>query len=210
MISPTHPYEKLQHYVTLAGAEHIPRQICQYLLDLPLPGYGPPTENEYPRVRLMKYLYHDGVDPLAEPAPTPAQKLALVFDPLRQTDPPDKIKLYRIFPQAYISQTEYVGKTLLRTYMGQTVARNAHHCELSVIFEVMTNVIYEGAAGTALSRTWAMECALMEALNGVNINGVGTLYFDQAQHHACGSWAIDDRGTNVGRRVVMGLTWGAE
>lgn len=207
MISPTYPYERVQHYVTLRGAEEIPRQICQYLLDLPLPGYEPQAGNDYPRARLMKYLFHDSVDPLDQPLPTPKQKLDMVFDPLRQTDPPDK--LYRIFPQAYIAQTEYVGKTLLRVYMGPTAARNVHHCELSIIFEVMTNVIYEGAAGNALSRVWAMECALMEALNGVNINGVGTLYFDRGQHHACESYAIDDRGTNVGRRLVLGLTWGA-
>lgn len=209
MISPTYPYERDQRYVTLRGAEHIPRQICQYLLDLPLPGYEPPTSNDYPRVRLMKYLYYDGVDVLAEPVPAPQQKRDLVFDPMRQTDPPSD-KLYRIFPQAYIAQTEYVGKTILRLYMGPTTARAAHHCELSVIFECMTNVIYEGAAGTALSRVWAMECALMEALNGVNINGVGTLYFSHAQNPSCGSWAIDDRGTNVGRQLILGLTWGAD
>lgn len=209
-LSPTYPYERVQHFVQLRGAENILRQICQYLLDLPLPNYEPPTSNDYPRVRLMKYLYHDGVDPLAEPLPTPKQKLDLVYDPQRQTDPPDKEKRYRIFPQAYINQTEYVGRTVLRCYMGQTIARSVHRCELSVIFELLTNNVYEGAAGTALSRTFAMECALLEALNGVNINGVGTFYFDRTQHPGCGSWAIDDRGTNVGRRVILGLTWGAE
>lgn len=208
--SPTYPYERVQHYVTLNGAEDIPRQVVNYLLDLPLPGYQPPASNEYPRARLMKYLFHDGTSPLDEPLPTPAQKLALVFDPLRQTDPPDKEKLYRVFPQAYINQTQYVGRTVLRCYMGQTIARNVHHCELSVIFELMTNNVYEGAAGAALSKTFAMECALLEALNGVNLNGVGTFYFDRTQHPGCGSWSIDDRGTNVGRRVILGLTWGAE
>lgn len=209
MISPTYPYERDQRYVTLRGAEHIPRQICQYLLDLPLPGYAPPEDNDYPRVRLMKYLYYDGVDVLAEPVPAPEQKWSLVFDPMRQTDPPGD-KLYRIFPQAYVAQTEYTGKTILRMYMGPGVARTVHHCELSVIFECMTNVIYEGAAGTALSRVWAMECALMEALNGVNINGVGTLYYDHRLNPNCGSWDIGDRGTNVGRQLILGLTWGAE
>ena len=208
MISLTYPYERDQRYVTLREAEHIPRQIVSYLLDLPLAGYTPPSSNRYPRARLMKYLYHDGVSPLNEPLPTPEQKLALVFDPLRQTDPPDKDKLYRVFPQAYIAQTEYVGKTILRVYMGQTAARSVYRCELSVVFECLTNVVYEGAAGIALSRTFAMECALMEALNGVNMNGIGTLYFDRTQHPGCGSWQIDDRGTNVGRRIIMGLTWG--
>jgi len=204
----TCPYERLQHCVTLKGAENIPRQICQYLLDLPLPGYTPPDSNDYPRVRLMKYLCYDGIEPLEGAAPAPERKLAIVFDPLRQTDPPDRELLYRVFPQAYIAQTEYVGKTILRMYMGQTIARSAHRCELSVVFECMTNAVYEGAAGTALSRTCAMECALVEALNGVNINGVGTLYFDRSQHPGCGSWEIDDQRTNVGRRLIMGLTWG--
>ena len=208
--SPTYPYERVQHFVTLNGAEQIPRQVLQYLLDLPLPGYEPPSANDYPRVRLMKYLYHDGVDPLAEPLPTPQQKLDIVYDPLRQTDPPDLEKRYRIFPQAYINQTEYMGRTVLRCYMGSTIARTAYRSELSLVFEILTNNVYEGAAGDALSRTWAMECALIEALNGVNISGVGTVYFDRNQHAGCGSWAIDDRGTNVGRRIVMGVTWGAE
>lgn len=208
--SPTYPYERVQQYVQLKGAEEIPRQICNYLLDLPLPGYTPPSANSYPRVRLMKYIWHDGPDPLAEPVPGPEQKMALVYDPLRQTDPPDKERRYRIFPQAYINQTQYEGQTVLRCYMGPTIPRSAHRCELSVVFELLTNNVYEGAAGTALSRTFAMECALLEALNGVNINGVGTFYFDRTQHPGCGSWAVDDRGTNVGRRVVLGLTWGAE
>lgn len=210
MLSPTYPYERVQHYITLNGAEEIPRQVCRYLMDLPLPGYEPPAGNQYPRARLMKYLYHDGTAPLEEALPTPRQKLDLVYDPLRQTDPPNREKGYRIFPQAYINQTEYTGRTVLRCYMGTTVARSVHCCDLSVILEVMTNNVYEGAAGAALSRTWAMECALLEALNGVNINGVGTLYFDRGQHHACESYPIDDRGTNVGRRLVLGLTWGAE
>lgn len=210
MTSFTYPYERVQHYVTLKGAEQIPRQICQYLLDLPLPGYEPPESNDYPRVRLMKYLCHDSADPLDGPALTLEEKRAVVFNPLRQTDPPDQALLYRIFPQAYIAQTEYVGRTILRCYMGQTIARSAHQCGLSVIFELLTNVVYEGTAGSALSRTFAMECALLEALNGVNLNGVGALCFDRNQHPGCGSWPIDDRGTNVGRRVVMGLTWGAE
>ena len=209
MLSPTYPYERVQHYITLNGAEEIPRQVCRYLMDLPLPGYEPPAGNQYPRARLMKYLYHDGVDPLAGPLPTPEQKLAMVFDPLRQTDPPDKDKCYRVFPQSYVSQTEYVGKTILRAYMGQTVARSVHHCELQVIFDSMTNVVYEVAAVAALSRNSIIERTRAAALNGININGVGTLYFDRAQHHACGSYPIDDRGTNVGRRLVLGLTWGA-
>ena len=79
--SPTYPYERDQQYVQFIGAENIPRQVCSYLMDMPLPGYTPPTGNEYPRVRLMKYLYYDGLSPLDELCPTPQQKLSILFDP---------------------------------------------------------------------------------------------------------------------------------
>ena len=90
---------------------------------------------------------------------------------------------------------------------GPDSGKGSYRAELSVIFELTTNVNYESASGYAISRTYAMECALIEALNGVNMNGVGTFYFDRTQHPSCGSWNIDDRGTNLGRRVILGLTW---
>lgn len=206
-LSPTYPYERDQQYLQFRGEENIPRQVCTYLMDLPLPGYTPPTENDYPRVRLMKYLFHDGVDPLGEPCPTAEQKWEMFFDPEHPTDPPLGKKGYRIFPQAYVAQAQNIGDTSLRCYMGTTIARGVYRAELSVVFEVTTNVNYEAASGYALSKTFAMEQAILEALNGVNMNGVGTFYFDRSQHGSCGSWNIDDRGTNLGRRVILGLTW---
>lgn len=205
--SPIYPYERDQQYVKFIGAENIPRQVCSYLMDMPLPGYTPPTGNEFPRVRLMKYLYYDGLSPLDEPCPTPQQKLSVLFDPEHPTEPPYEEKGYRIFPQAYVAQSQTIGDTSLRCYMGTTIAKASYRADLSVIFEMTTNVNYESAAGYALSKTFAMECALIEALNGVNMNGVGTFYYDRTQHSSCGSWNIDDRGTNLGRRVILGLTW---
>ena len=205
--SPTYPYQRDQQYIKFIGAENIPRQVCTYLMDMPLPNYNPPTENIYPWVRLMKFLFYDGISPLDEPCPTTEQKLSVLFDPEHPTAPVSPEKGYRIFPQAYVAQAQNIGDTSLRCYMGQTVAKGSYRAELSVIFELTTNVNYESASGYAISRTYAMECALIEALNGVNMNGVGTFYFDRTQHPSCGSWNIDDRGTNLGRRVILGLTW---
>ena len=206
-LSPTYPYERDQQYLQFRGEENIPRQVCTYLMDLPLPGYAPPTGNEYPRVRLMKYLFHDGLNPLDELCPTTEQKWEMFFDPEHPTDPPLGKKGYRIFPQAYVAQAQNIGDTSLRCYMGTTIARGVYRAELSVVFEMTTNVNYEAASGYALSKTFAMEQAILEALNGVNMNGVGTFYYDRTQHSSCGSWNIDDRGTNLGRRVILGLTW---
>lgn len=77
-----HPYEKVQPgYVTMAGAEEIPYILLTYLLDLPdRTGYEPVDENDRPRVRLAKYLWHDGALPLAQPLPTPEEKRSLLFD----------------------------------------------------------------------------------------------------------------------------------
>lgn len=207
ILSPTYPYERDQQYVKMVGAENVPRQVCTYLMDLPLPNYTPPTSNDYPRVRLMKYLYYDNNTPLDEAALTPQQKWDLLFDPQHPTEPPNPEKGYRVIPQAYVAQSQLIGDTSIRCYMGTTIARSVYRAELSVIFEITTSVNYEANAGFALSRTLAMECAIMEALNGVNMNGIGTFYCDRTQHSSCGSWNIDDRGTNLGRRLIMGLTW---
>lgn len=208
--SPTYPYEHIQQYNRFQGAEEIPRQVINYLMDMPLPGYTPPDSDEYPRARLMKYLYYDTEYPLRQPLPTPAQKLDILFDASLPTHPDNKRKLYRIFPQQYIAQAQTLAATTLYVHMGQSIAKGSNLTELSVVFEIMTNVNYESNAGNVASRTWAMECALLEALNGVNLNGIGTFYFDRTQHPSCGSWDIGDRGTNVGRQVVIGLSWHPE
>lgn len=207
ILSPTYPYCRDQQYNTMKGADEIPRKVCTYLMDMPLPGYTPPNSNDYPRARLMRYLYNDDNDPLNGPLPTPAQKMQILFDPLNPTQPPNPEKGFRIFPQGYVAQAQLDGSTRLYCTMGQSLARGVYRTELSVVIDVVTNVNYESAAGFALSRTYAMECAILEAMNGVNMDGVGTFYFDRTQHSGCGSWPIDDRGTNLGRHIVFGLTW---
>ena len=80
--SDTYPYERVQPgYNRMEGAEEIPLKIIRYLLDLPdSAGYIPVDDNSRPRVRLAKYLWYEGVNPLNNPLPTPAQKLSLLFD----------------------------------------------------------------------------------------------------------------------------------
>lgn len=205
--SPTYPYTKVQEYLDATGQDEILRKVYTYLMDMPLDNYQPQTDNQYPRVRLMKYLYNDTVLPLNDPVPTVQQKWGLVFDPLHPTEPPDREKGYRIFPQSYVAQAQTIGTTAIRCYMGPGMAKSVFREELSVVFEITTNVAYECLSGTVTSRTYAMECEIKKALIGVNLGGVGTFYYDRTQHTSCGSTPIDDRGTNVGRRLILGLTW---
>ena len=201
----TYPYERVLEAPKLIGAEAIPRKVTQYLMDLPLPGYEPRDDNQLARCRLMKYLYHDVGDPLTKPLPTAEQKLSLLYLPERAAEPPTE-KGYRLFPQSYVAQSQLNAQTRIMVYMGRSVAAGAQRVELSVIFDILSNVTTEGNA-IALSRTFAMEQCIIEPLNGVNMGGVGTFYFDRRQHGDCGSIPIGDRGTNVGRGLTMGLTW---
>lgn len=80
--SPYYPFELVQSgYGKFRGAEKLPKKIVNFLLDMPdRNGYVPADDNARPRVRLMKYLCHDGANPLAQALPTPAEKLGIVFD----------------------------------------------------------------------------------------------------------------------------------
>ena len=209
-VSDTYPYERVQNYNRMDGIEKLPKIICDYLLDLPSEGYNPPSDNSYPRVRLMKYLWYDTERPLDKPALTAAEKLQMVYDPYHPTEPPTE-KGFRIFPNSYVTQTQLTGQTILRCYIGRINPWDVFTAEVAVVFEVLTAMTYESnTKSDALSRLTAIEQCLWEALNGVNFAGVGTMYMDKRQHGDCGSWAFSDQEDNVGRRIVFGLTWKAD
>ena len=201
----TYPYTRQAAPPRLTGAEEIPRKVAQYLMDLPLPGYEPRDDNRLARCRLMKYLWYDEDNPLSRPMPAAQEKLSMLYLPERASSPPAE-RGYRLFPQAYVAQSQLNAQTRIMVYMGRTIAAGAQQVELSVVFDILSNVTTEGNA-IALSRTFAMEQCILEALNGVNMGGVGTFYFNRRAHGDCGSIPIGDRGTNVGRELTMGLTW---
>lgn len=205
----TYPYERVQNYNRLDGLEQVPKILCDYLLDLPSNDYQPRTTNDYPRVRLMKYLYYDDARPLDQAALNTAQKLSLVYDPYHPTEPPTD-KGYRIFPNAYVTQTQLTGQTILRCYLGRIVPRDVFTAEVGIVFEILTQMSYENnSKSEALSRLTAMEQCLWECCNGVNFAGVGTMYMDRREHGDCGSWGFTDEEQNVGRRIVFGMTFKA-
>lgn len=214
--SPYYPYEKVQiGFNTFSGAEKIPYKIISYLMDLPdANGYQPTDDNSRPRVRLMKYLWHDGANPLAQPLPTVEQKLSLLYNgdnPVLNTDELKKAhpKGYRIFPQVLWYQSQRDAQSTLKVYMDRTVAINDFKAALGVTFEIMTNTHTDSNTRTdAYSRVYDMEQCVLEALHGVNIAGVGTMEFARAAHGDAGSVSIyDTSGTNVGREVHMSLLW---
>lgn len=209
-LSPTWPYERVQDYNGMHGYDEIPRKICDYLLDFPVStaGYSPPDDNEYPRARFIKYLYYDDTNPLTNTLPTPKEKKQIFYDPEKPTTP-DEDKGYRLYPLRYVSQAQTKAQTIVRVYIGRVVPTDVFTAEIGIVFEILSNMTLDTnlKSGMSLTRSVAIEQAIIEACDGVNFGGIGTMYFDRRQHGDCGSHSISDETENVGRRLVMGMTF---
>lgn len=213
--SPYYPYELVQEgFARMELASEIPLIICKYLMDLPLPGYTPPDNNEYPRCRLMKRLWYDGENPLGNPLPTPEQKLSLLFNgdqPVINTagEQAEHPKGYRIYPIPAWVQSQTEAEATLKCYVGREIPLTEFSVEIGIIFEVYTNASYEAGMGVGgLSKSYAMEKDIISALHGVNLAGIGVMSYSRSAHADNGSGPIyDESGVNVGRRLKMSLRY---
>lgn len=213
--SPTYPYERVQTgHNRFKGAEYIPYKLLMYLLDLPdQKGYVPVDDNSRPRVRLAKYLWHDGPRPLSEPLPTPAQKLSMLFDgdePVLETDEQKAAhpKGYRLFWQMFWGQSQTEARTILKCYLGRTLPVDENMARIGIVFEILCNVNFESTTRTdAYDRSYAIEQCIIESLSGVNIAGIGVIDFARMSHTDNGSRPLADAGTVVGRELHVSLTW---
>lgn len=200
------PYKRLVGYVTLPNADELLRKVLYYLIDMPTPTHQPFTDNRCPRTRISKYLYNDGQRPLDQPIPTVQQKLSLFFDPEKPADAPSD-KGYRIFPQIAITEAQENAQTRLYAFMGFVDATNDFTSDISLCFRILCNTSYDtNTKDSALSRSWGITQAIVEALSGVNIEGVGTFYFNRRKNAECAIRYITDDQHNVGYQLVMGLT----
>lgn len=200
------PYNRLVGYVTLPNADEILRKVLYYLIDMPTATHQPFTDNRCPRTRISKYLYYDGQRPLDQPIPTVEQKLSLFFDPEKPDDSPSD-KGYRIFPQIAITEAQENAQTRLYAFMGFVDATNDYQSDISLCFRILCNTSYDSnTKDTAMSRSWAIAQAIVESLSGVNIDGVGTFYFNRRKNAECAIRYITDDQHNVGYQLVIGLT----
>lgn len=215
MDSDTYPYERVLPGVNrMEGAEEVPLKVIRYLLDLPDQyGYIPVDDNSRPRVRLAKYLWYEGANPLGQTLPTRDQKLSLLFDgdqPDINTDEQKALhpKGYRIFPQVYWGPSELEAKVVLKCYIGRVFTPSQYTSKIGLVFEILVNSNLENTTRTdAYSRAWNIECAIVSALNGVDLAGVGTVHNDRPAHMDNGSGVLHDNGTHVGRILYMSIDW---
>lgn len=205
-----YPYNKVAAANTMKGAELILRKLVNYFLYM-YNNASLPDDNSNPRCRLLKYLFNDDADlrPLSGPLPTVEQRVRAVFDPTSPvTD--GKREPYRIFPQMYTAQAQLTARTILRIYMGYMRPVSPLTASQAIIFEVMTNVDYDQLDEEAMSRTYSMLQCIIEALNGVNIGGVGGVMFSTGLRTASEAYPIGDRGTNVGYRLEISVHYTGE
>lgn len=214
--STTYPYERVQTgYLRFDGANLIPMKVVKYLLDLPdMNGYQPVDDNSRPRVRIAKYLWHDGRNPLGKALPTPKEKLSMVFDGempvLNEKDEKERHpKGYRLYPQVYWGQTELEAKVVIKCYMGRVIPYSEFGARIGLAFDILVNVNLENTSGLddSYSRAYAIECDLINALHGVNIAGVGAIEFNKYAHGDDGSYPIHDNGVHVGRSLHFSIDW---
>lgn len=214
--SPTYPYERVQTgFLTFRGAEEIPHKLLLYLMDLPDgAGYEPQDDNTRPRVRLMKYLWHDGEKPLGERLPTPAEKRSLLFDgnePVVDTETMRRKhpKGYRLYWQRFWGEAQTEAKSTLKCYLGRIFAPDPFTAKIGVTFDILCSANQETTTRTdAYSRAYDMEQSIIEALHGVNLAGIGVCDFSRAAHADNGSRVIyDQSGTIVGREVKLSIAW---
>ncbi len=213
--SPYYPYEKVYSgFNTLKGAELIPQKILMYLLDLPdKNGYMPIDDNERARVRLIKYIYYDESNPLAQPLPTPEQKLSLLYDgknPDINTDEDKQLhpKGYRIFGQQYEMMSQLDAKITLRCGTAREIPRSDYKTIIGLDFQVITNYMLDNIMGTGVySRTYAIHQCLVEALHGVNMTGIGTIYYSKPIHGDSGRSQYHDEGFNNYSDTFFAIDW---
>ena len=202
-----YPYIKVYGgYSDFVDELRIPRKVMDYLLDMPDGVYTPVDDNKRARTRLWKYLYYDGAHPEQQPLPTPSEKMDVLFDPEFPTRPPNSEKGYRLFPQVFIKPSQTDAQTRIYVYMGRPIPTDDFTTQLSVVFDIFVHYTEEANTHSeAYSRALAISQALLETFHGVNIDGVGSFYFNRTKHSSCGERVFDDGDSNVGRRLVMGL-----
>lgn len=205
--SPYYPYIKAQEGAfNFRQFAEFPRKICDYLIDAPQGEYTPIDDNAYPRCRFWKYLFYDSEKPLSRQLPTISEKMSVLFNPDKPENPPSD-RGYRLIPQQFVKPAQIEAQTRVHVYMGRTLSSADDTMYIaSVIIDIFTHYTYElNTKQNEYSRTGAMAAALIEALNGVNMDGVGTLTMSKRAHPDAGTRPLYDADTNIGQEIIIGL-----
>lgn len=213
--NPYYPYERpLPGFLRYRGISEIPGKLIRYLLDLPdAKGYTPFDDNERPRVRLAKLLWYDGAKPLEQALPTPEEKLSMLWNGSESVLNTDEQKRkhpkgYRIFGQTFWLPAQFTAGSFIKVYTGRILPYSDLETEIGIEIEVGVNYALDNNMKTAsYSRVVEISEALLDALHGVDVAGVGGLTFNRRLHMDAGSHTWHDDGTNIGWTIGFSTTW---
>lgn len=212
--SPYYPYKRVIQSNQLRGVELIPYKIIRYLMDLPdARGYSPQDNNDYPRCRLKKYLWHDGPNPLSQPMPSAEQVRSLLFDPAHPDINTDEDKAahpkgYRLFAQSRVSESILTAQTMVKIYPGRVLDVSDFRTVIGLQAEIWTSVdLVTNTKTTAYDRSFDIEQCMREALAGVDIEGVGTVRFSRQDGSYNGSEYLYTDTNYVGRLLYFSTAW---
>ena len=192
------PYKKLADVWAAPNLEDVPRLVRDYLMLMPTAEFPEPIAANYnPRARLVKYLYHDDPHPLDKPLPSLAERKSIIYDPFQPVTAPDPARGYRVFTQSFVTQAQTKAQTILRIFMGDTSYVSPYESSVNLEFHILSNTTLDAnTKDMAMVRTYAMEIAIIQALAGVHMTGVGTFRFYRSR-------MIGDDQQNVGRMLLM-------
>ena len=93
--------------------------------------------------------------------------------------------------------------------MGRIFSQTPFDARIGITFVISCNVNQETTTKTeAYARSYDMEQCIIEALNGVNLAGIGVCDFSRTAHADNGSRPVyDQTGTVVGRELKMSVHW---
>ena len=99
-----------------------------------------------------------------------------------------------------------MGRAMAPAAYDTLKTQNDNTYNVSVVFDILTHYTLElNTKQDEYSRSGAIVAALIEALNGVNMTGVGTFSMSKRVHPDCGTNPLSDGKENVGTELVMGL-----
>ena len=92
--------------------------------------------------------------------------------------------------------------------MGRAIPRDDYKTILGIKFQLDINYALDSLMKTEqYSKSYVIFQAVMEALHGVNITGVGTVYFNKTIHGDCGYTVYHQEGISNYADWTMAVEW---
>ena len=154
---------------------------------------------------IWKLLKYSSPDALSKPNLTLAEKRALIYDGLGEQDD------FRIFRQPFLEDSFQDAVAQLRIYSTQIVPSDNITGVVDICFEILSHNKIITLDGGQYSRLELIAQRIIQSLNGVEIGGVGLMFFNQRGHYSDRvSMNLYNNRNYVGYKLIMSVHVGAD